>query len=488
MKTNSSIKLFMLALVITLSVAACKKKEGPAPTPQPVEVKTITITELKALSTSASVKLPDGRKIKGIVISDASAKNIDPKTVVLQEATDQPGVIVTFDAAQTFAVGDEIEVVASNQTLAQVNGEIVLQNVPATSAKKTGTGSVTPRAVTIANINTNKAAWNGSLVSITATELTSTNGKYTGMLTIKDASGTVNSSILSGASFENSNLPASVSKITGIVRLNGNGVQLMVRSTADVVAGAITGILTESFEALKNPDGTTVMPSNSIAINDQGTGFTTQAGKWAQVVQFSPGYLVKGSTYDANFLTSERNYLYMPNTSGEFISFSHISSNFNNNAGLKSVAITFAGTTAKSIQFCSGISCRASELSFQSTDALIIGIMPVLADNKNLIGSSAWGSQEWIDNGDELSTEELELLKKLITVSPSFKTVGQWNTFEYVIPTKQELIAKGVSEENAAKFVANPQIRIYNRSSSYTKPKLDLGPIVFDKIVFKYGN
>lgn len=487
MRTNTTSKLWMLTLVMILSVAACKKKDGPDPEPQPVEVKAVTITELKALSTSASVKVPDGRKFKGIVISDASAKNIDSKTVVLQEATDRPGLVVNFDASQTFAIGDEVEVIASNQTLAQVNGEVVLQNVPTANAKKTGTGAVTARTTTIADITTNKAAWNGSLVTINATELSSTDSKYKGTLTLKDASGTINTVVLAGASFENINLPASVSKVTGIVRLNGNNVQINLRTTGDVVAGAITGIVTESFEEIKDLKGVAISPSNSMTIGEFETGFTTKVGKWAKIDQLDPVYLLKGDFYDAAFLNGNRNYLYMPYTYDQLVgSLFHIASNFENNKGLKSVDITFSGTTAAKIQFSNS---PASNIVFITDQNLQIAVLPVLPGNKNLIGSSEWGTWPYIESGEDLSEAEYAILNKLVTVSPIYKTIGQWHTFQYTLPTKQELIDKGVSEANADKFIANPQIRILNQSSERRTPTPGkLSPIIFDKITFKYGN
>jgi uncharacterized lipoprotein YehR (DUF1307 family) len=102
MKTIKTMKQTLFVLAIALSIVSCKKNNEVIP------VSAITITDLKALSTGASVKVPDGKKISGIVISDISAKNVDSKTVVLQEAADKPGIIINFDAAQTFMLGDQL--------------------------------------------------------------------------------------------------------------------------------------------------------------------------------------------------------------------------------------------------------------------------------------------------------------------------------------------------------------------------------------------
>lgn len=325
MKANTNWKLLLPMLLILVGIAACKKTNNDTPTPPPVEVKSITITELRALSTGASVKVPDGRKVKGIVISDASAKNIDAKTVVLQEATDKPGIVVTFDAAQNFATGDEVEVIISNQTLAQVNGEITLQNIPAANVKKTGTGTITPRTTTIADINTNKAAWNGTLVTI-ADGLFNGSGKYTGTLTYTSSNTSIKSQVISGASFENTDYPAIVSGLTGVIRISGNDIFLNIRSVSDVKAS-------ESFVVVEDFSGAT--PSiystlRSIAANQQlyklpmKTAFTNKygakLGEW--IGQGLPYNLTLGTSStniikniasgsndpDASFLTPGKNY------------------------------------------------------------------------------------------------------------------------------------------------------------------------------------
>lgn len=326
MKTNTNWKLLLPMLLILVSVAACKKSNNDTPTPSPVEVKSITITELRALSTGASVKVPDGRKVKGIVISDASAKNIDTKTVVLQEATDKPGIVVTFDAAQTFAVGDEIELTISNQTIAQVNGEITLQNIPTANAKKTGTGTITPRSTTIADINTNKAAWNGTLVSI-ADGLFNGSGKYAGTLTYASGNANIKSQVISSASFENTDYPTIVSGLTGIIRISGDDIFLNIRGTSDVKASA-------SFVVVEDFSGATpsiysflrTIATNQLVYNlPLNTAFTTKygtkLGEWIgskglpynQTLGTSSTNIIKNiasgsSDVDASFLTPNKNY------------------------------------------------------------------------------------------------------------------------------------------------------------------------------------
>lgn len=460
MKTNSTIKLWMLALVMTLSVAACKKKESPEPTPPPVEVKAMTITELKALSTGSSVKLPDARTIKGIVISDASAKNIDAKTVILQEATDKPGVIVTFDAAQTFALGDEIEVVISNQTLAQVNGEIVLQNVPAANAKKTATGTITPRATTIADITTNKVAWNGTLVTIAATELSGGNGKFSGSLMVKDASGTAASTVLAGATFENAAYPASVSSLIGIVRVNGNNINIDIRKATDITVGAVTRIVVENFDGLVAADGKT----------------TLNIGSWKPSINgWRAPALVSDVAGDVNVLTEPgKVYPYIYGGYGYNVG---LGLNAENLQGLKTITVTFAYSKTTSITIGNSKFEGADLYTFNpAKDKVQIGIAPKYIDpaNNNRLYSITGTTTE-----------------NFLTLSPQYSEAGKEYTYTYTMPTESELtLAKGVNASDLAKFLAKPSFAIYNKSvvndgNTATAP---LFAIVVKKVVLGFSN
>lgn len=462
MKTNSTLKLWMLALVMTLSVAACKKKDNPEPVPPPVEVRTLTITELKALSTGASVKLPDGRKIKGVVISDVSAKNIDNKTVVLQEATDKPGVIITFDAAQTFAVGDEIEVVASNQTLAQVNGEIVLQNVPVANAKKLSTGTITARATTIADITTNKSSWNGTLVTIAATELSGGNGKYTGVLTVKDASGTVSSNVLAGAAFENTAYPASVSSLTGIVRMNGSNVLVDIRKAADVTVGAVTRTIVENFDGLVAADGIT----------------TLNIGSWLPSINaWRAAALLSGVTGDVNVITEPgKTYPYIYGGFGYNTGLGLKSENLQ---GLKTVTVTFAFSKTTSITIGRSKYEGDDLYTFNpAKDKVQIGVAPkyLNSDNNNRL--------------DALMIDPGQQNERFVGLSPQYAEAGKEYTYTYTLPTQAELTEQGINESVKAKFLAKPSFTIYNRSvvNDGETASAPLFTVIVKKVVLGFSN
>jgi hypothetical protein len=446
MKTTTTIKQTLLALTIALSMVSCKKDKKEDPTPPPVEIKAMTFTELKALSTGASVKMPDAKKITGIVISDAGAKNIDSKTVVLQETTGQTGLIVTFDAAQTFAVGDQLEVIVSNQTLAQTNGEIVLQNVPAANAKKTGTGTISTKATTATDIVANKTAWDGTLVTLSEGSFSGGNGdgKYTGSLTYTDAAGAVKSNILSGATFAGTAYPAAVNTITGIVRVNGTDVSIDLRNSSDVAASTtITRTITEDFSTY----------------ND---GATTLLGKMlpSKYVTFRtplPG--------DEANLPAGRNYLYFYKQDAIFLGY--IKGGGTSLKGLKQVSITFF--PSKFIGDIDGFTTQHVTAFDPANDT----------------------------NGFDISLSTSTGAKTYKITSVSYKDAGVSHTFTYKLPSNEAemeaaLVSAGQTEENA-KVIAptllsneNVIMSINSNSSVRGNPEFAYQPIVFQKMIFGF--
>ncbi|HEK22393.1 MAG TPA: hypothetical protein ENO28_18270 [Bacteroidetes bacterium] len=469
MKNKRTFKQIALLFMVLISVIACKKDKNE-PTPPPAEVKAMTITELKALSTAASVKVPDLKKIKGIVISDAAGKNIDSKTIVLQEATGKPGIIITLDAANTFAAGDELEVTVSNQTLAQVNGEVVLQNVPVANVKKTGTGTVNPAETTISAILAAKSTFDGTLVKIAATELSGGNGKYTGTLTIKDASGTVSSNVQPAASFSETDYPASVSVITGIVRVNTDQTRIDIRKTDDVVIGSITKVVTENFENL-----TALVTGLTTDEDINNYGFKTKAGiEWRD--QYQNGILpLKNLAGDASFTTAGRTYIYLTGESTGV--FGRIPTGLGmlspTTAGLKSVSITFALSKINEIPYLNFGTFPVDTFD-PASDYLKIAIMPKIGN----------------DRGDIIypftvsSTGGMYNTQNSVTYSPEYKEAGKFVTFTWNVPTKEAL--KDVDPAAVDQFLKHPSFAIYNASKLSGNNGVNV--ILFDKIVLNYGN
>ncbi|MCS4226969.1 DUF5689 domain-containing protein [Sphingobacterium sp. BIGb0165] len=435
----------VLSMFLILGLSACKKENKGNPEPQPIEVKTITVTELRTLSTATSIKIPDGRKIKGIVVSDVSAKNIDNKTVVLQEGTGKPGVIVTFDATQTFALGDEIELTISNQTLAQVNGEVILQNIPSANAKKIAAGSITPKATTIADIKTNKVDWDGTLVSVNATELSSTDGKYKGTLRVKDASGDLTSIVITGAVFENNTLPVSVSKLTGIVRINGNDVRIDVRNVNDVITGDVTRI-----ENVLIPDQIRYVGGN--AYSTRGTIPIAADANFTEATKFY-SYLLRTNTTAAFSKADQAGILTFTDAV---------------KSEAKTITITFAGSALKGAvdggYFGDYVPNFTLEDFNPANHTLKIGVGMGTSDD------AMYG-------------------QPLIGESPTYSEVGKFYSLTIKFPTKADLISKGVPAAMVDEFLANPQIAIYNLSSkrsTVSSSEYSFAPLLVSKVEVGY--
>jgi hypothetical protein len=139
---------------------------------------------------------------------------------------------VRFSSAHSFATGDDVEIVVSGRTLTDFNGLVQIDAVPNANATKKGTGTVTPRITTIAQILTNLNNWESTLVQI-ANVTISGDGTYDGNATLNDGTGTMNMFTRGSASFADDNYPTTPVTITGVVG-NFNGAQINIRTTADV--------------------------------------------------------------------------------------------------------------------------------------------------------------------------------------------------------------------------------------------------------------
>lgn len=444
-----SIQKWGIAALVILGTAGCKKNNDPEPI-VPTETVNLTISELKAKSTSTTVTIAEEHKLfklKGVVLSDNSntGKNIDGKSAVLVQADNAAGIIVNFSAAHSFAAGTEVEIGVSNQKLEVVNGEIVLNAIPVDSAKATSTGkTITARTTTLTDIKTNKAAWNGTLVTIPVTGLTSSNGKYAGTLTITDASGSLSSVVQAGAAFENKDLLPSVSKVTGIVRLDGENVLVNIRNEADIIIGDISAVVDIDFVA--------------------GELFPTE---WEHYTALLPGTLLG----DDSFTETGKNYGYIflsnsiPDYSGAYIvADPNINKDFV--SGYKTVTVTFAGS-------------------------LVLGTV----DRQKLNLPNFMGVYNFTNPfNDQTDEYKLELWlydgssSKYRVQSESFKEAGKFFTFTFNIPTtKEQLMAGGLQDWEAESWLAKPTFIINNKSTTNkVAGRNDIAPILISKIEIGY--
>jgi hypothetical protein len=140
---------------------------------------------------------------------------------------------VRFAASHAFNLGDQIEVVISDQELSEYNKLLQVNNVPLTNATLVASGvQVTPRVATVAEINANYNAWESTLVKISNATLTPA-GTFSGSKTINDGTGSLTLYTYSSAVFSGNTMPTGPVTITGIVS-DFNGKQLLIRNLADI--------------------------------------------------------------------------------------------------------------------------------------------------------------------------------------------------------------------------------------------------------------
>lgn len=195
------------------------------------------IETIRAAYAGGASSCPNGKFITGVVISDLSTSSITAKNVVVQDGT--AGIIVRFSSNNTFLLGDSIKVEVSGQTLSEYNGLLEIggtsPSVPNVNAVKVGTGTITPRVVTLADIVANMAgndSYESTLVQVSGVTI-SGSGTYSGSTTLTDATGTLPMFTTSVATFATQAYPTGVVTITGYVG-DFNGAQLNIRNTTDV--------------------------------------------------------------------------------------------------------------------------------------------------------------------------------------------------------------------------------------------------------------
>jgi Family of unknown function (DUF5689) len=198
----------------------------------PVCASVNSIQELRAIYGGSARTIPNNSTIEGVVISDKVNGNITANNVVIQQG--DYGIVVRFTSPNTFSTGDKIRVNISNQELSEFNSLLQVNNVDITLATLTGTGTVTPRIATTADINSNGETWESTLVQINGATLSGgTAGAYGGTVTITDAAGTLPMFTRSAALFAGTLFPTTTVSVTGYIG-DFNGRQLNIRDANDV--------------------------------------------------------------------------------------------------------------------------------------------------------------------------------------------------------------------------------------------------------------
>lgn len=197
----------------------------------------ITLAEVRSLFNNGTVAAPSNRKIQGIVISDPSTNNWDSRNLVVQDATG--GIVLRFQNNQSFALGQQLEVVISGQELSEFNGLLQVNRIDNNRARSLGTGTLpTPRKATITEIISNSEDWESTLVEISGATIQG--GTYSGSKTVSDATGSLPLFTRSQASFSGQSVPSGEVTIVAVLS-QFTDPQLLIRNTSDVTGGSNGG-------------------------------------------------------------------------------------------------------------------------------------------------------------------------------------------------------------------------------------------------------
>jgi hypothetical protein len=255
----------------------------------------ISIANLRASFTGSTGTVADNLKIKGVVITDVANSNITARNLVLQEPNGS-GITIRFDANNTFALGDEIEVNVSGVEISEFQGLLQLNNVPNSRASKVGTGTVSPRNLTIAEINAQFEALESTLVRIEGVTITKTSGtNFSGSCILDDGTGTITLFTQSYSAFAGNNFPTGVVTLTGIVSQGGTqqARQIFIRNLNDIVGGGSGGgdltSLNEGFSGITNNSDLSLTGWRNIAEIGARVwrGQTFQGNGYAQATSFN---------------------------------------------------------------------------------------------------------------------------------------------------------------------------------------------------------
>ncbi len=210
------------------------------PEPGNFDVPVMTIAELRALYTGSEVNLDGKKKIVGIVSSSLKGGNsTSKKNWVITSEDNMSGIAIRFsDKDNSYELGDKVEVLLDGKL--QAYKEALQFEVASVKTAKVGTGSITPRKATAAEINADISKYECCVVTvegnITGPEGAGTYGNKTKHQTntLTDGGATLDLFVSKYASFVGQPLPTAKVSVTGIAQQYDKKKQLIIRSLDDV--------------------------------------------------------------------------------------------------------------------------------------------------------------------------------------------------------------------------------------------------------------
>jgi len=210
------------------------------------DVAEMSIKDLRAQWTGAMKTLTDKKKIVGVVVTDLVGGNSSSlQNLTIVSTDNSAGITIRLAEKNLYNMGDKIEIALEGMELNQYGMALQLNNLPTVKTRRVATGVVvTPKVTTIANVRTNYASFESTLVTITGTITSGGGGTW--------YSGTTsgqNNKITSGsdelilyvtkyALFKADVIPTGEKSVTGIVGQFSTATsvvyQLIVRNMNDV--------------------------------------------------------------------------------------------------------------------------------------------------------------------------------------------------------------------------------------------------------------
>lgn len=426
-----------MLLIFIASMASCSKAKNEEQEFIPItDAKQISIAYVKALSTAELIKIKDEGVIRGVVISDASSKNLENnRTLFLQEGNGKSGLMIELKAAHNFILNDSLEINIFDQTLTKLNGTVVLQDLANNLVKKVGVGHIIPRITTVRELQANKKDWEGSLIRVSPCELSSDNGNYSGKMKIRDGKVTLASYILADAVFNNQELPQEMMSVLGIVRLNGNEVQLAPVNTREILP---LKYVVDEFTKWTNT-GINSIPSSTVNV------MQTEVADWYGDPKEGAIKQLANSA-DLVFTKLGKIYPYLPKDSIDgFLRLQRFDKL--NLKGLKVMEVTFAASKSMGITIF-------SEMSGNQSINLTLLPFNTGIDEVNIGISINIGSSESY---------------RLTSLLAPIKETGKFYTAKFIIPSSlEDLIAMGISAGKGQEWLENPKLDLINLSSRKT--------------------
>jgi len=231
----------------------------------------ISIGDLRNLYNGAATNAPAGSKIIGTVISDRANGNIDGRNLIIQNGN--RGITVRFQDEHEYDLNDVLEISTSGSELSDFNGLVQVSGVPIENASVTGSNSISPMTVTVADFLAQSDALESVLLKFEDVMLTGDGGTtYNGNVTVSDATGTVAMFTRGAATFSGATLPEMEVDLVA-VGSQFNDPQIFIRNLDDVDGEVVVnpgGDIDEDFQSsVTNNADVDITGWNNLAI--QGT-------------------------------------------------------------------------------------------------------------------------------------------------------------------------------------------------------------------------